>query len=140
MALIEINWSPSHRELRQFAGIWFPAFFALVGGMIWYFSGTLPTTIKVIWGVVLVISVIGVLKPAWMRPLFIAWMGLAFPIGWTMLHLLLAVIFYVLMTPIGMVMRLFGRDAMERRFDRSAPTYWVAHNPGGDTARYFRQS
>ena len=63
----------------------------------------------------------------------------AFPIGWTVSYLLLAAIFFLVLTPIGLVMRLFGRDPMLRALDRSAKTYWVPHNPGADPRRYFKQ-
>ncbi len=140
MALIEINWSPSRSQLRQFAGIWFPAFWAMVGGFAWYHAGKLPTAMGVIWAVVGVLSVAGLSNPSWIRPVFILWMKLAFPIGWIVSHLMLAAIYYLVMTPIGLLMRVLGRDPMQRRLDRAATTYWVPHEPSGDTARYFRQS
>jgi hypothetical protein len=86
------------------------------------------------------ISLAGLLNPRWIRPVFVTWMRLAYPIGWTVSHLMLATIYYLVITPIGLVMRLLGRDPLQRRWDRQASTYWVAHNPGGDMARYFRQS
>jgi hypothetical protein len=140
MALIELNLNPTRSQLRQFAGIWFPAFWAVVGGMLWYRTGVLPTVVIVLWVVAAVISLAGIINPRWIRPVFITWMRLAYPIGWTVSHLMLAIIYYLAITPIGVLMRLMGRDPMQRRLDRQAPTYWVPHNPGGDMARYFRQS
>jgi hypothetical protein len=140
VALIEINWDPSRRELRQFAGIWFPAFWAVVGGFVWYHSGELPAAVVLVWAVAAAVSLAGLVNPPWARPVFVAWMKLAYPIAWAVSHLMLAAIYFLVLTPIGLVMRLLGRDPMERRFDRSAQTYWAAHNPCGDTARYFRQS
>jgi hypothetical protein len=93
-----------------------------------------------VWAAAGVIGVAGLINPSWVKPVFLLWMGLAYPIGWTVSHLMLAVILYLVITPVGLVMRLCGYDPMERRFDRSATSYWVAHNPGGDTRRYFRQS
>jgi len=139
MALIQINWDPSPRELRQFNVIWFPACFAVAGGLVYYHSGSL-TAAAVLWAVGLVLSLVGLFRPSFMRLIFVGWMALAYPLGWAVSHLLLAVTFYLVITPTGLVMRLLGRDPLERRFDRSAPTYWVAHNSGGNTARYFRQS
>ncbi len=43
-------------------------------------------------------------------------------------------------TPIALMMRLFGRDKLERRFDADASSYWIAHPKQESTARYFRQS
>ena len=61
------------------------------------------------------------------------------PIGWTISHAVLALLYYLLFTPIGLIIRLFGRDPMQRRLDRSAATYWVPHNQDRDAGRYFRQ-
>jgi hypothetical protein len=138
MALIDINRNPTLRELRQFAGIWFPAFFALVGGIVWYKSGSLLAA-SIIWIVALAVSVLGYFLPGFMRWIFVGWMMAAFPIGWTISHLILAVIFYLIITPIGLLVRLIVGDPMQRRFDRAAKSYWVAHNPGGNTSRYFQQ-
>ena len=138
MAMIEINWNPSRRELRQFAGIWFPAFFMLVGGLVWYHNGSMQLT-AVIWGAALFVSVVGFFVPSFMRWIFVSWMVAAYPIGWLVSHVLLGIIYFLILTPIGLVMRLLAEDPMRRKFDRGAKTYWVPHNPGGNMKRYFRQ-
>jgi hypothetical protein len=70
----------------------------------------------------------------------VGWMALAYPIGWVVSHVLLAATYFLVFTPIGWMMRIFGRDPLERTIDRSARTYWIAHEPGGDPSSYFRQS
>ena len=136
--MVEINWNPSKRELRQFAGAWFPGFFILVGAMAWYRTGSLPVA-AVIWSVAFVVSLVGYVAPAFMRAIWIGWMCAAFPIGWTISHLMLAIVFYLVITPFGFLLRWFGGDAMQRLFDRGAKSYWVPRKPGGNTARYFKQ-
>ena len=49
----------------------------------------------------------------------------AFPIGWVVSHALMAAIYYLVITPMAVAMRLLGRDPLDRRFDRDATTYWV---------------
>jgi hypothetical protein len=63
----------------------------------------------------------------------------ALPIGWTISHLVLGAVYYLVLTPIGLVMRLLGRDPMQRRFDRSAKSYWIERTPRTDPSRHFRQ-
>jgi hypothetical protein len=77
--------------------------------------------------------------PAVARWLWIVWMCAAFPIGWTVSHVLMGVIYYLVVTPIGWLLRLAGRDSMGRTFDRAASTYWVPHRPPESTDSYFRQ-
>ena len=67
------------------------------------------------------------------------WMAAARPIGWTVSFVLLGAVFLVVITPIGLVMRAFGRDPMERRFEPGRGSYWVEREPGGGSRRYFRQ-
>ena len=74
-----------------------------------------------------------------MRRVFVAWRWAAFPIGWAISHLLLVVIYYLVITPIGLVMRAAGYDPLERRIDRQAATYWTPRKPQGEPASYFRQ-
>ena len=138
MGLIEVRTDFSDREMRQFAGIWLPAF-ALFVGLILRNKLQLPAVAWTVWGVTLAISLVGLLKPKAIKPLLLGWMFAAFPIGWVVSHLMLALIYYGCMTPIGLFMRLIGRDSLSRKIDRSAETYWVAREPTTDTKRYFRQ-
>jgi hypothetical protein len=139
MGLIETNWNPSRRELRQFAGIWFPAFIASIGGVISWKAGSVPTWVGVTWAIAGVVSVIGLINPSWIKPVYVVWMAAAFPVGRVMSGVFLRAIFYLAITPLGLLMRLFGRDPMTRTLDRSAASYWKEHAPGGDVPRYFRQ-
>lgn len=135
--MIEINKNPSRRELNWF-GVLFALFFAIVGAVVMWKFGSVRTA-QIIWGVAAVITVVYYALPPVRRLLYLGWMYAAYPIGWTVSHVLLGVIYYLVMTPIGLVMRLAGRDGLEQRIDRSADTYWTEHRPGGDPARYFRQ-
>ena len=66
-------------------------------------------------------------------------MVLAFPIGWTVSLLLLALVYYAVFTPIAVVFRLIGRDALVLRRQPDAASYWREHEAPADVRRYFRQ-
>ena len=51
----------------------------------------------------------------------------------------MAVSYYLVLTPIGLVMRLLGHDPLNRRWDRTAKSYWTKRTPPENTERYFRQ-
>jgi hypothetical protein len=138
MALVEAKWNPSVHELRQFGGIWLPAFLTVLGALVGYHRQTWAVP-AVCWVSALAISLLGLTGPFLLRPVYVVWMAMFYPVGWTTSHLLLAGVFYVVMAPVGAAMRLFGYDPMGRSFEVSRDSYWVAHNPRGDTARYFRQ-
>jgi len=136
--MIDIRWNPTSRELRQFAGIWCPAFFALVGGIIYYRTGWL-TGAACLWAAAALVFTGGLLWPRSARPLYVGLIVCAYPIGWAVSHVLLAAVFYLVLTPIGLAMRLLGRDPMERRFERSGSSYWRRRPGSADASGYFRQ-
>lgn len=63
------------------------------------------------------------LQPA-LKPLYVAWMAFAFVLGWINTRLLLGVFFYLVLTPIGLALRLTGKDLLDKKIDRGAETYW----------------
>lgn len=73
------------------------------------------------------------------RAIYRGWMFAALPIGWTFSHVILGAVYYGVFTPIGVLLRLAGKDPMNRRFDPSAQTYWIPHKQETDPKRYFRQ-
>ena len=137
MALIEINKNPSLRELRWF-GLLFLLFWGIVGGIVYVSAESFAVTVS-IWLVALAVVVLYYLIPALRRPLYLGWLYAAFPIGWVVSHVVMAATFYLVVTPIGLLMRPLGHDPMKRRVDESAETYWVAYSPQRRSERYFRQ-
>lgn len=138
MALISINKNPSTRELKWFAGLLFPLFWLIVGWFVGRLAGSL-TAMFVIWLTAVAVSIACWLNAGLAGRIYLAWMWAAYPIGWVVGHLLLAATYYLVVTPIGLALRAFGRDAMQRTIDRNAATYWQPHQPRDDPADYFRQ-
>ena len=78
--------------------------------------------------------------PALQRPLYRGWMRLVFPLGWLVSHALLALVYFGVILPVALVMRALGRDALRLRRPPAGESLWVAHDPGGEPDRYFRQT
>jgi hypothetical protein len=133
----DIQFSPSPKTLRQFAGLWIVCF----GGLaLWQWLGRGHGTAAAILGVVaLTVGPVGLLRPEWLRPLYVGWMVLAFPIGWTISQLILGVIYALVFTPIGLVFRLIGRDPLHRTRRPGVETYWTAKPVAASARRYFQQ-
>lgn len=137
MALDSRTRGPSAGELR-WAGLFVAAAFGVFGGVaLWRFEAL--GAARVLWSIGAVFALVYYGVRPLRRPLYALWMRITRPLGWAISHLVLAIIFYGIITPIASVMRLFGWDALRQRFDRDAESYWAAHDPGGDIPRYFRQ-
>ena len=137
MAIIEINTDPSKKELRWF-GVMLVVFVLAVGALVrWQFDALVAA--QRIWIAGGVLSMVYVVAPPLRRWIFVGWIYAAFPIGWTVSHVLLASIYYLVFTPIGLLLRLIKGDPLERQLDPSAASYWRPHESLRDVRRYFRQ-
>jgi len=133
----DIPFSPPRKTLRQFAGLWI-AFFGGFALWEWLMRGH-PTAAAIFAVLAVTVGPIGLVRPEWLRPIYVSWMVLAFPIGWTVSQVILAVMFYGLLTPIGLVFRLVGRDALHRTRRPGMETYWTSKVAPTSPGRYFQQ-
>lgn len=67
---------------------------------------------------------LGVGLPSSLKYVYIAWMRLAFILGWVNTRLLLCLIFYIIFSLVGLLMRLLRIDLLERKLNRSCDSYW----------------
>jgi len=137
MALIERNREPTPRELMVF-GLLLGPFFGLIGALVLWRTGSW-TVAAVLWIVGSLLAAVYLCSQSVRRPSYMTWMALLYPIGWVVSHLLLALVYYGWVTPVGLFMRLFGYDPMRRRPDRNATTRWIRRRPITNINRYFRQ-
>jgi len=71
------------------------------------------------------LAVLAAVAPKLLRPLYFVWMTLAVLLGFVMTRVILSVFFFLVLTPVGLIMRLFGHDPLQRRIDRQAASYWI---------------
>lgn len=135
--MIEINRHPSRRDLAWFGGLLTP-FAGVLGGLLWWRFGW-STAAVVIWSIGAGVTLLFWGVPPLRRPIYVGWVTITFPIGWVLSHAVLGIIYYLVLTPTGLIMRLLGRDPMARRIDPGAPTYWSDAHPPHEPGRYFRQ-
>ena len=135
--MIAIQWNPGQKQLRQFAGIWFPAFCALVGWSIARKTGHWHE-VEIGWAVAGAIFLAGLVFPPLIRPIFVGLILLTYPIGWVVSHVLLGLIFYGVVTPIGILLRATGYDILDLS-PPQVPSMWKRPIGRTDTASYLRQ-
>jgi hypothetical protein len=84
-------------------------------------------------GVGIVLAAAGLAVPGVLAPLFKVWMKIGHILGWINTRIILSIIFFGILTPMGLVMRAFGWDAMRRGLDKDATTYRVMRAPRSPT-------
>lgn len=136
--MLELNTNPTARELRQFAGLVVPLFGLLVGVLLW-FKLDMKSTAAIVLAAAAVLSTLGLVRPGLLRPIYVGWVVAAYPIGWVISHLVIGVIFFLVVTPTGIVMRLLGRDPLHRQLEPERDSYWEPRSESDDPNRYFRQ-
>jgi hypothetical protein len=132
----DIQFRPSARTLRQFAGLWLAFFGGLAAWQIFFRHEERLAEIFAL--LALAVGLPGLAWPRLIRPVYVGWMVLAFPIGWTVSQVMLALLYYGLFTPIGLLFRLVGRDPLHLRRPATA-TYWSAKAIPEDPRCYFKQ-
>jgi membrane protease YdiL (CAAX protease family) len=126
--LQEIRELPAEpRDVRKFSltvGIAFVVLWAALAFAFPYLLGK-GRDLPILWQIGVGLAVLGSLAPVVVKPLFYAWMTLALALGWVMTRVLLTVFFFLVLTPVALIFRLIGRDALHRKLDRGAPSYWI---------------
>jgi hypothetical protein len=97
------------------------------------------TSSVVLAALAMTIGPLGLLWPAAVRPIFVGWLALAFPIGWLVTLLTLAFVYYLILTPLALWFRLIGRDPLTLRKRPNELTYWRPKPQPADKRSYFRQ-
>lgn len=79
------------------------------------------------------------LIPGALRPVYIGLSYALLPVGILVSFLTLALIFYFLLTPMALVLKLCGRDTMARKFEPDKGSYWRRRQVRQDRKQYLRQ-
>lgn len=103
--------------------------FGLLVGGIFLLIGAWPVALRSqgprVWALAVGVFLLGpaLVYPRALAPVHRAWMKLGHVLGWINTRLILSFVYYVILTPTGVVLRWLGQDPMRRKFDRRAATY-----------------
>jgi hypothetical protein len=88
-------------------------------------------------GAVLVIA--AALAPGTLKWIYAPWMLLAAALGWVVTRILLTIVFFLVVTPIGLLQRFFGKRAIDVGFKADAASYWQARAASPAPKDYEKQ-
>ncbi|MDZ7361455.1 MAG: SxtJ family membrane protein [candidate division KSB1 bacterium] len=70
------------------------------------------------------LALLGLIAPILLKPIYKIWMSFAVVMGFIMTRVILTIVYFGLFTPMALAAKLFGKDLLKQRWDKSATTYW----------------
>ena len=125
---------PSERSF----GLLFGAVFALLAGYGWLFKGWSLFVALALVAVALAFVLLGFVAPKVLRPLNWLWFQLGQLLGKVVSPVVLGAIFFLILTPVSLVSRLFGRDELRLKRKASQTSYWLDRAPPGPEPESFK--
>ena len=116
-------------------GITFSAVFLIIG--IWPLLNNEPIRI---WSIVisLIFLLFGLMNSTLLTPFNKIWFKFGILLGSIVSPIAMSMVFFIVVTPIGICMRLLRKDILNRKFDKNANSYWISRNkPSGSLKNQF---
>lgn len=124
------NMEMTPKQLRDFGVITGALIILLIGGLVpWIWDKNILEWQKITGPIGGTLIVWGLLHPASLIFIYKPWMRLAEKIGWVNTRLIMLLLFYMLIFPMGLMMRLVGKDPMARKFEKAAASYRKLKSP-----------
>ena len=107
--------------------------FGLVFFIVFLIVGLWPLTYENpirIWSVIisLIFLILGLMKSKLLTPLNILWFKFGMILGAIVAPIVMGFIFFLVVTPIGLVMRIMGKDILNKKYDKNKKTYWISRD------------
>ena len=107
-------------DIRNF-GITLGIILLLISGFLFWKE---KESYQIFSGIGITLSLIAIAIPSVLKPVYWMWMIFGIILGRIMTHVILSFLFYVIISPIGLTLRLFGKQFLELRWDKSKGSYW----------------
>jgi hypothetical protein len=136
MSLVRIERNPTGRQLLVFGAAWL-VFLGSWGLLAWMRGRNAAA--EVLWTLAAVVPVAGAVSRRILRLAYVAVSYATYPVGFVVSYIVLALVYFLVLTPIGLFMRLLGHDPLSRKFDPAAKSYWIPRDEAKTVESYFKQ-
>jgi hypothetical protein len=120
------------RELRRFGFVMTIPLLVIGILLVWRGRASAPYFI----GLAVLFLLAALVFPSGLRPVERAWMALARVLSIVMTYVILTLTFYLIITPVGLILRVFGKDLLQKKFESVKTSYWIPVEPDGPCSRH----
>ncbi len=113
------NLQPTRKDLRNLALVFFIVL-GIIGTLLWWKGRPSATWF---WSASLILGIWGLVWPLGLKMIYRVWMGLAVVLNYFISRFILILMYYLVVTPTGLVLRLLGRDILDLKL-KDRPSYW----------------
>jgi hypothetical protein len=113
----------SGKELKKF-GLLVGSVFVVLSGIGMYRGWSIVATGTLLLAGVMLLSC-GMFLPESLRQAYRIWMAAAFAIGWLVSRMILVMLFYFVLTPVGLLARIFEKEFLDTDFRKKKESYWI---------------
>ena len=138
----DVNWRPDAAALRTFAAgiaLGVPLLALAFGAIAWLRSQPWPAWTLWTSGTAFALGAALWLLPRIARPFYLAWYALGCALGFIVGNTVATAVYFLIVTPVALLLRLAGRDPLERRIEPGRASYWRDAEKSDDAERCFRQ-
>lgn len=82
---------------------------------------------------------LAIFSPRFLAPVYMVFTKIARVIGWINTRIILCLVFYCMVTPIGFAMRFFKKDPIEKQIDKHKKTYWIKKECIAEDITYYEK-
>lgn len=118
------NIKTGKKDIRIF-GITFAIIFLFIAGFLYYWEKDSFQLFIYLAGV---FSGLGFILPIVLKPFYMVWMIFAVVLGWFMTKMILSLLFYIIITPIGLFLKIVGKDLLHLKDQKYKKSYWNIRN------------
>jgi len=118
------NIKTGKKDIRSFS-VTFAIIFLIIAGFLYYQEKDSFQLFIYLAGS---FSGLGFILPIVLKPVYMIWMIFAVILGWFMTRVILSLLFYLIITPIGLFLRILGKDLLGLKEEKNQKSYWNMRN------------
>ena len=126
---------PTRKNIRNF-GITIGLFLMILGGIL-FWKEIEDYIIVTFVGIVFIVCGLGL--PRILKPIYLFWMIVSSILGWVMTRVVLSILFFTMITAIGLISKLFGKKFLDLKWDNSKNSYWNQRQGKPEKSSYENQ-